>query len=91
MTKVFSSMTGARAGYDPVADRIASVQAREMERLECVRAQAIPMLRRLAGMTPDASGKVDVFKLNAALAGKDIQARMTLKTMLAELGMIPVI
>lgn len=90
MMKVFPKMHGV-VSYDPVADRIASVKAREMERLGVVHAQAVGLLRRVANMKPNADGTVDLMELNAKLAGKPIHERMVLKTMLAECGMIPVI
>jgi hypothetical protein len=71
-------------------ERIAQLHAREEQRLGRVFAMAKGDLRRLANMTFDASGKVDVLKLDAALAGKPIEARMRLKSMLAELGAIAV-
>jgi len=64
--KVFSKITGT-ARHDPDRDRIEMMRCHEERRLQMVRAQAIGELRRLAGLTPDASGKVDPVRLDAAL------------------------
>jgi hypothetical protein len=81
---------GNRPAYDPEKERIAGIHAREDQRLGKVYAMAVGELKRLApGVTPDASGRIDTVKLDAALSGKPLQRRLVLKSMLAELGMIP--
>jgi hypothetical protein len=80
---------GNRPAYDPEKERIKMMRARNVERLERVYAQAVGELRRLAGLRLDADGKIDLMKLNAALVGKDTSARMRLKSMLCEIGAIP--
>ena len=78
-----------KIGYDPATTRIDLMRAREAERLSKVHAMATGELRRLAHMTLDADGKIDSMKLDAALVGKDVAARMRLKSMLCEIGAIP--
>jgi hypothetical protein len=90
MTKVFPKMTGARGAYDPDKARLDLMRAQNVERLSRVYAMAVGELRRLAHMTPDADGKVDLMKLDAALAGKPIADRLRLKGLLSECGAIPI-
>jgi hypothetical protein len=73
---------------DPDKARLDLMRAQNVERLSRVYAQAVGELRRLAHMTPDADGKVDLMKLDAALVGKPIADRMRLKGLLSECGAI---
>jgi hypothetical protein len=82
-----SSIRAIRS-YDPDRERLNSLRAQEAERVKHVRALAIGELRRVANMTPDASGKVDMLKLDAALVGQPVDRRLRLKAMLADCDMI---
>ena len=72
----------------PEQFRIDLMQAREQERLSKVFAAAKGELKRMTGLTLHAGVALDEQALTKALAGQDVQRRMRLKSMLAELGAI---
>lgn len=86
MVTSISKVHAVRPSSDP---RIAALRASDQHRFDAVYAQAIGELRRMAGMSPDADGKVDLMKLDRALAGQHVDRKLRLKAMLFELGMIP--